>query len=211
MNNAVESAKGVGGNIQFSSSFSTWGGTLQVKPIDWYYLKVGPLHGLPTMPRFHGQSWTGFRRFRGRSRPRTACFSWARLAIHPEDRSLQLPGKYAFGGFYYGGQRNSFNGTDNYGQWGLYWQVDQMLFREPSPEEPAPLSQGALRRQINVSDREILEGAGCSLQKPKLSKQGLYLVQPDQLRAEIQQPPIPSTSSRASFTRVSSRPATTTS
>ena len=34
VNNAFESSKGIGANIQFSSSFSTWGGTLKIKPVD---------------------------------------------------------------------------------------------------------------------------------------------------------------------------------
>ena len=41
LNNAVNSAKGIGGNIPFSSSFSTWGGTLKIKPVEWYYAKAG--------------------------------------------------------------------------------------------------------------------------------------------------------------------------
>jgi porin len=57
VNNAVESAKGLGGNIQFSSSFSTWGGTLNVKPIDWYYLKVGLFMAYPNALQ---QSRSGF-------------------------------------------------------------------------------------------------------------------------------------------------------
>ena len=47
VNNAFESSKGIGANIPFSSSFSTWGGTLKIKPVDWYYAKAGALHVLP--------------------------------------------------------------------------------------------------------------------------------------------------------------------
>ena len=41
VNNAFESSKGVGANIPFSSSFTTWGGTLKIKPVEWFYAKAG--------------------------------------------------------------------------------------------------------------------------------------------------------------------------
>ena len=171
VNNAVESAKGVGGNIQFSSSFSTWGGTLQVKPIDWYYLKMGLFMAYPnaTASSNHGLAFEGF----AEDTTQNGLFFMGETGVTPKIGSSQLPGKYAFGGFYYGGQRNSFNGTYNYGQWGLYWQADQMLFREPSPEEPAPMGKGPSEGKSTVSaGKSFKEPAPPS--KPKLSKQGLY-------------------------------------
>ena len=171
VNNAVESAKGVGGNIQFSSSFSTWGGTLQVKPIDWYYLKLGLFMAYPnaTASSNHGLAFEGF----AEDTTQNGLFFMGETGVTPKIGASQLPGKYAFGGFYYGGQRNSFNGTYNYGQWGLYWQADQMLFREPSPEEPAPLSKGPSDAKSTVSDGKSLKEP-VAPSKPKLSKQGLY-------------------------------------
>lgn len=164
INNAVESAKGVGGNIQFSSSFSTWGGTLQVKPIDWYYLKVGLFMAFPnaTASSNHGLAFEGFRE----DTSQNGLFFMGETGVTPKIGPSKLPGKYVFGGFYYGGFMNSFNGTRNYGQYGLYWQADQMLFREPSPEEPAPLGKGP------SDGKSFKEPAAPS--KPKLSKQGLY-------------------------------------
>ncbi len=61
-NNAINSAKGVGGNIPFSSSFSTWGGTLKVKPVEWYYAKAGLFMSYPqaTATGNHGLAYQGF-------------------------------------------------------------------------------------------------------------------------------------------------------
>ncbi len=47
VNNAFESSKGIGANIQFSSSFSTWGRHVKLKPVDWYLRQGEPLHVLP--------------------------------------------------------------------------------------------------------------------------------------------------------------------
>jgi carbohydrate-selective porin OprB len=53
----------------------------------------------------------------------------------PSIGESKLPGKYAFGGYFFGTPANktpSWNGTDNAGQYGFYFQADQMLYREPS-------------------------------------------------------------------------------
>jgi hypothetical protein len=47
LNNAVNSAKGVGGNIPFSSSFSTWSGTLKFNLHETVYLKNGLFMSYP--------------------------------------------------------------------------------------------------------------------------------------------------------------------
>jgi porin len=165
VNNAVESAKGLGGNIQFSSSFSTWGGTLNVKPVEWYYLKTGLFMAYPeaTSSENHGLAFQGF----AQDPSQNGLFFMGETGVTPKIGPSKLPGKYVFGGFYYGGFRNSFNGTPNYGQWGLYWQFDQMLFREPSPEEPVPLAKGP-------SSGKSFKETVAPPSKPKLSKQGLY-------------------------------------
>src|SRR3979490_2328504 len=64
------------------------------------------------------------------------------IGFTPKIGPSKLPGKYAFGGFYYEEENKSFFGTDYNGRYGFYWQADQMLFREPSREEPAPLAKG---------------------------------------------------------------------
>jgi carbohydrate-selective porin OprB len=89
--------------------------------------------------------------------------------ITPKLGASELPGKYAMGGYYYGGQANSFFGTPQYGKYGFYWQADQMLFREPTPYvEPEPAGKGA------TADSKSFK-APVSYEKPKLSDQGLSM------------------------------------
>ena len=59
--NAMASSRGLGGNIPFSSSFSTWGGTLEVKPVGWQYTKLGLFMSYPnpTSPGNHGLMFLG--------------------------------------------------------------------------------------------------------------------------------------------------------
>jgi len=164
VNNAVESAKGIGGNIPFSSSFSTWGGTLEIKPVKWYYAKAGLFMAYPqaTASSNHGLAFEGF----AQNTSKNGLMAMGETGITPKIGPSELPGKYAVGGYYWGNQKNSFNGTSNPGQYGFYWQADQMLFREPSPEEPAPMGKGP-------SDGKSFK-APIETGKPKPSKQGLY-------------------------------------
>jgi carbohydrate-selective porin OprB len=53
----------------------------------------------------------------------------------------------------------------------FYWQADQMLFREPSPEEPAPLAKGPSDGKSVASSKSFKEPVKV---KEKLSDQGLY-------------------------------------
>lgn len=171
LNNAVNSAKGVGGNIPFSSSFSTWGGTLQVKPIDWYYAKAGLFMAYPsaTASSNHGVAFAGF----GPDESMNGLMAMGETGITPKLGPSKLPGKYAVGSYYWGNQKNSFNGTSNYGQYGFYFQFDQMLFREPSAEEAAPLGKGP------SDGKTVAEGKSFKTPipttEPKLSKQGLRM------------------------------------
>lgn len=168
LNNAVNSAKGVGGNIPFSSSFSSWGGTVLVKPIDWYYAKAGMFMAYPNATS-SANSGVNF----GGTYGQNGLMVMAETGITPKIGSSQLPGKYAFGGYYWGQQKNSFNGTSNYGQYGFYWQFDQMLFREPSAEEPAPLGKGPSDGKSAAAGKSFK--APVSTEKPKLSNQGLRM------------------------------------
>ena len=174
VNNAIESAKGVGGNIPFSSSFSTWGGTLKLEPTKWYYAKGGLFMAYPdsTTSSNHGLAFEGS----AEDTTQNGLLAMGETGVTPKIGASELPGKYAVGGYYYGQQKNSFNGTNNYGQYGFYWQADQMLFRESSPEEPAPMGKGP-------SDGKSVAGFSkdgksfkepIPAEKPKLSKQGLY-------------------------------------
>ena len=174
VNNAFESSKGVGANIPFSSSFTTWGGTLRIKPLEWYYAKAGLFMSYPeaTSTDNHGLAFEGF----GPDPSRNGLFFIGETGFTPKIGAAKLPGKYAFGGYYYEEENTSFFGTDYDGRYGLYWQVDQMLFREPSSEEPTPLAKGPSDGKMvaeQKSGKSLEEPAPAK--KPKLSDQGLYL------------------------------------
>jgi len=163
VNNAFESSKGIGGNIPFSSSFTTWGGDLKIKPVSWYYAKAGLFMSYPqaTSSSNHGLAFQGY----GPDTTQNGLLAMGETGFTPKFGPSELPGKYAFGGYYYGQQKNSFNGTYNYGQYGFFWQMDQMVFREPSAEDPTPAGKGPSDGKSFKSPVET--------KKPKLSDQGL--------------------------------------
>lgn len=169
LNNAVNSAKGVGGNIPFSSSFSTWGGTLKVKPAEWSYVKGGLFMSFPqaTASGNHGLAYQGY----AQDPSQNGLMAMLETGLTPKIGPSELPGKYAVGGYYYGGQKNSFNGNYEYGQYGFYFQADQMLYREPS-EEAAPLAKGPSDGKSSAGKDFKQPVSG---EKPKLSKQGLSM------------------------------------
>jgi porin len=169
INNAVESAKGIGGNIPFSSSFSTWGGTLELKPVKNYYAKAGLFMAYPnaTSSSNHGLAFEGY----APNPSLNGLMVMAETGLTPKFGPDQLPGKYAMGGYYWGNPKNSFNGTYNWGQYGFYWQADQMLFREPSPEEAAPLTKGPSDGKSSTSGKTFKAPVET---KTSLSKQGLF-------------------------------------
>ena len=119
--NALASSRGLGGNIPFSSSFSTWGGTLEVKPVGWQYTKLGLFMSYPnpTSPANHGLMFHG-------DPPQNGLFFIGETGVTPELGASKLPGKYAFGGYFYGEDNEEF-GTEKFG---FYWLADQMLWRE---------------------------------------------------------------------------------
>jgi len=119
--NALASSRGLGGNIPFSSSFSTWGGTLEVKPARWSYTKLGLFMSYPnpTSSGNHGLM------FRGEP-PDNGLFFIGESGFTPELGASKLPGKYAFGGYFYGEDNEEFGGD----KFGFYWLADQMLWRE---------------------------------------------------------------------------------
>jgi porin len=157
LNNAVNSAKGIGGNIPFSSSFSTWGGTLKVQLHESVYLKNGLFMSFPqaTASTNHGLAFQGY----GPATNQNGLFYMGETGYTPSIGAYKLPGKYAFGGYFYGTPANktrSWNGTNDAGQYGFYFQADQMLYREPGESLPPQP-----------------RGNGKSDAAPKLSKQGL--------------------------------------
>ena len=167
MNNAVNSARGVGGNIPFGSSFSTWGGTLHVKLHKTVYVKNGLFMSYPQAASStnHGLAYQGF----GPNTDLNGLFYVGETGYTPKIGASQLEGRYAFGGYYYGtpeGQTKSWNGTEAPGRYGFYFQADQMLYREPSSEAAPAKSQAS-------SDGKSLKEVA-PVEKAKLSKQGLH-------------------------------------
>lgn len=133
VNSAMASSEGLGGNIPFTSSFSTWGGTIQVKPVNWHYAKLGLFMSYPngTDPLNNGLMFQGISGENG-------LFAIGETGFTPKIGSAKLPGRYAFGGYYYG-EDNEEYGTSKYG---FYWQADQMVLREPSPNADKLSEQG---------------------------------------------------------------------
>jgi len=120
--NSVASADGLGGNIPFSSSFTTWGGTIAAKPQDWYYAKTGLFMSFfnPTDPTNQGMQ------FGGDPETGNGLFFLGETGLTPRIGPAELPGHYAFGGYFYGENNEEFGGN----KFGFYWQADQMLWRE---------------------------------------------------------------------------------
>ncbi len=174
VNNTIESSKGIGGNIPFSSSYSTWGGTLQVKPVEDWYVKGGLFMAMPsgTSSSNHGLAFEGF----AQDPTRNGLFFLGETGITPTLGPDELPGHYAAGGYYFGVENTSFNGSTYDGQYGFYWQADQMLFREasPAPEPVAPMyAKGPSDGKSFNGDAKSFKSP-VSMEETKLSDQGLY-------------------------------------
>lgn len=166
LNGAVSSAKGIGGNIPFTSSFSTWGGTLQIKPFSWQYTKLGLFMAYPKASIYsnHGLAMQGY----GPDTSLNGLMAMGEIGLTPKIGPSELPGRYAVGGYYWGNEKKSHNGTAHFGQFGFYWQADQMLFREPlSRDNPDPSP-----RPGQADDPKSLK-APVPLAQPELSEQGL--------------------------------------
>jgi len=143
LNNAVNSAKGIGGNIPFSSSASTWGGTLTLRPTKQVYLRNGLFLAYPGMTSSpnHGLM------FEGNTDPsKNGLWYMGEVGVTPSLGSDRLQGKLALGGYYYGtpAGQDKWGGGKTTGQYGFYAQADQMFYREPSPGEASQLSPQGL-------------------------------------------------------------------
>lgn len=167
MDSAISAGKGLGGNIPFSSSFSTWGSSLKIKLVEEYYIKGALYMAYPqaTSSTNHGLAYSGF----GPDTSLNGLFAIAETGYTPKLGPQELPGRYAFGGYYWGNEKVSYSGTETPGQYGFYFQADQMVYREPSTQtEPAPATAAA------APDGKSFK-APVAAEKPKLSKQGLSL------------------------------------
>jgi len=130
VNNMFESAKGIGANIPWTSSYSAWGGYIKIKPNDWFYAQAGLYMAIPdeTANPNHGWDLQGSRM---PGKP-NGLFAISEIGLTPKLGPDHLPGKYVFGGYWFGVHNASWNGTREPGQYGFYWQADQQLYRAPA-------------------------------------------------------------------------------
>lgn len=131
-NNMILSSKAIASNgVGWSSSYAAWGGFVKVQPLSFYYAQAGLYMAIPEAGSTsnHGLDLAG-----AVPASRNGLFVIAETGFTPKLGSSQLPGKYAFGGYYWGEEASCFQGGSVAGRWGLYWQADQMLWREPSPD-----------------------------------------------------------------------------
>jgi len=134
LNNAITQTKGIGANgIPFNGAYEAWGGYLKVKPVGWHYVQAGLYAAVPNASDTgnHGL-------YLDLKQPpyRNGLYAMAETGVTP--KIAGLPGKYAFGGYYWGLENTSFSGDIHDQKCGFYWQVDQMLFREPAGAGAAP-------------------------------------------------------------------------
>jgi len=140
VNNALFQTKGLVNNgIPWSGAGDTWGGHLKVKPTTWSYAQAGLYMAIPGVLSSgnHGLDFQG-----ASPADSNGLYAVGETGITPKIGSAELPGKYAFGGIYFGVENTSFNGTSNEDRYALYWQADQMLFREASAPTASPEAPG---------------------------------------------------------------------
>jgi porin len=158
-NNGIIDNKGISANdVGWSSSYAAWAGYLKVKPTDWYYAMAGLYMAIPdaTATANHGLFFEG-------SPGNNGLYFIGETGVAPKLGSAKLPGKYAFGGYYWGLENESFNGVTYPGKYGFYWQAAQMVWREPSA--PAVAKESGDAKSFKETGVET---------KPKLNDQGLH-------------------------------------
>ena len=97
-NNGIIDNRGISANdVGSSSSYAAWGGYLKVKPTDWYYAMAGLYMAIPdaTATANHGLFFEG-------SPGNNGLNFIGETGVMPKLGSAKLPGKYAFGGYYWG-------------------------------------------------------------------------------------------------------------
>lgn len=162
-NNAITQTKGIGANIPFNGSYGAWGGMVKLQPTAWSYLQGGLYAAVPnaTNTANHGLYFA-------LAEPPSSNGLYFLTEAGVTPKISGLPGKYAFGTYYWGIENASFFGASYDQKFGFYWQADQMLFREPSSDRPAHGKE--------PSDGKSVEGKDFKEPAAALapSKQGLY-------------------------------------
>lgn len=168
VNNAIHQTKGlVNSGFPWSGAYNTWGGHIKIKPAEWYYAQAGLYMAIPgaLSTANHGLY------FEGAHPPSSnGLYFIGETGFTPKFSGSKLPGKYAFGGIYFGLENKSFFGETYDGRYALYWQADQMLFREPS-KAPESSGKSSFDGKGAAAGKEVKEAVQTA---PKLGDQGLY-------------------------------------
>ena len=170
VNNAIQQTKGLpNSGFPWSGSYDTWGGHLKIKPTEWSYAQGGIYMAVPGAQALstanHGLYFEG-----AYPQDSNGLYIIGETGVTPKLGGL--PGKYAFGGIYFGVENKSFFKETYDGRYSLYFQADQMLYREPTPE-PEPMAKGPSDGKEVASGKDFKEPvAPTPAAKP--SEQGLY-------------------------------------
>jgi len=168
VNNAIQQTKGFANSgFPWSGSYNTWGGHLRLQPVSWHYAQAGLYLAIPgaLATGNHGLYFEG-----ARPASRNGLYFIGETGVTPKLGEAKLPGKYAFGGIYFGLDNRSFFGTPYQGRYAFYWQADQMVYREPPPTEaPVYAKSKSAQKSVLKEVKALTEPP-----TPTLSDQGLY-------------------------------------
>lgn len=136
VNNATAAGDSVGANIPFSSSFSTWGGTVEIRPVDWQYTKLGLFMSYPqgTSSNNNGLMFQGYAPDSSQNGLWFMGETGAHTGLGPQD----LRGEYGIGVYLY---QNGAGGSDG-NQTGIYFIGDQLVYAEPGVDPNSSDAQG---------------------------------------------------------------------
>ncbi len=189
--------------LRLGRQLASWGGYAKVKPNDWFYAQSGLYMAVPKL-QHAGKPRPVFCRCASRRTP-MAFTGFPETGVTPKIGPSKLPGRYATGmSSIRVWQTRPYYGANSDQRVIFYWQADQMLFREPSPEAaPSPRDRPmaksvaggkSFKEPVKVEEKAQRPGSAISLASinfaPKFNNPGR------------------STSTPASSARVSFRPAT---
>jgi carbohydrate-selective porin OprB len=170
INNSLTSNRGIGANgFGWGGSYSAWGGYAKIKPLDWYYVQSGLYMAIPdgTNTSNHGLDFQG-----ASPASRNGLYWLTETGFTPKIGPSKLPGRYAAGFMYWGVENDSYFGYPYDQRLLFYWQADQMIYREPSPEADEPAGKGPSDGKSIVDDKDAKSTVAAV--KPTLNEQGLY-------------------------------------
>ncbi len=156
----------VANGVLFDGNYVAWGGYTKIQPAEWAYLQAGLWAAVPNA--LDGQNRGVY--FALSRRKQNGLFFMGETGITPKFGSQRLPGKYAFGSYYWGLTCRSFLGTSYPGKFGFYWQADQMLFREATSQSLDSMTYSIGKGGSSTAGK----ASGTTTVKEKLSPQGLY-------------------------------------